>query len=61
MRPFLVSLNRSDLDVLKELIEAGKVVPVLDHIYPLNETRQAMSHVGTGHARGKVVITLEGS
>jgi len=49
---FLVSMKHDDLDVLKELIEAGKVTPVMDRTYPLNETAQAMAHVGGGHARG---------
>lgn len=41
-----------------ELIEQGKVIPVIDHVYPLSEASRAVSHVGEGHARGKVVITI---
>ncbi len=55
---FLVSMKHEDLSVLKELIEAGKVTPVMDRTYPLNETAQAIGHVGEGHARGKTAITL---
>ena len=55
---FLVSPKHEDLVVLKELIEAGKVTPVLDHAYPLSDTRQAIDHVAGGHARGKVAITV---
>ena len=55
---FLVSMKHEGLVVLKELIEAGKVTPVMDRTYPLNETAQAIGHVGEGHARGKTAITL---
>jgi len=58
LRPFLLSPKLEDLVVLKELIEAGKVTPVMDRTYPLSETPQAISHVGEGHARGKVVISV---
>jgi NADPH:quinone reductase-like Zn-dependent oxidoreductase len=58
LRPFLVSFNSEDLAALKELIEAGKLTPVMDRTYPLAETPQAISHVGEGHARGKVAITV---
>src|ERR671921_352464 len=60
LRPFLVSPKFEDLLVLKELIEAGKVTPVVDRAYPLSETPEAIGHVGEGHARGKVVITVGG-
>src|SRR5215203_1085637 len=60
LRPFLVSPNLDDLVLLKELIEAGKVKPVLDSAYPLGEASQASGHVGEGHARGKVAITVPG-
>ena len=44
--------------VLKELIEAGKVTPVIDRTYPLTEAPQAIRYVEEGHARGKIVITV---
>jgi len=56
--PFLVSTSSEDLIFLKELIEAGKVTPVMDRTYPLSEASEAMGHVGDGHARGKVAITV---
>jgi NADPH:quinone reductase-like Zn-dependent oxidoreductase len=50
--------NRADLLVLKGLLEAGKVTPVIDGVYPLSRTPEAIGHVGEGHARGTVVITV---
>lgn len=47
-----------DLIALKEMIEAGQLMPVIDRTYPLSETPQAMDHVGMGHAHGKVAITV---
>jgi NADPH:quinone reductase-like Zn-dependent oxidoreductase len=58
LRPFLVSFNLEDLVVLKKLIEAGKLTPVIDRTYQLTETPQAIAHVGKGHASGKVAITV---
>ena len=46
-----------DLDLLIELIESGKVVPVIDRTYPLSETADAFRYYGEGHVRGKIVIT----
>jgi len=59
LRPFLLSPKLEDLVVLKELIEAGKITPVMDRTYPLSETPQAIAHVADGHAQGKVAITVE--
>lgn len=58
LRPFLVSPKVEDLVFLKELIEAGKLTPVIDRTYPLSETPEAINHVGGGHARGKVAVTV---
>jgi NADPH:quinone reductase-like Zn-dependent oxidoreductase len=55
---FVVAQKQDDLLALKELIEAGKVMPVIDRTSPLSETAAAMDYVGTGHARGKVVISV---
>jgi NADPH:quinone reductase-like Zn-dependent oxidoreductase len=55
---FLLSQKLEDLLVLKGLIEAGKVTPVMDRAFTLSETRQAINHVATGHAQGKVAITV---
>jgi len=51
--------NKKDLVFIQELLEAGKVVPVIDRTYPLSEVPEAIRYLETGHARGKVVITLE--
>jgi NADPH:quinone reductase-like Zn-dependent oxidoreductase len=58
-RMYLASSNNKDLVVLKELIEAGKVTPVIDRTYPLSDTPEAFRYLEEGHARGKVVITVE--
>jgi NADPH:quinone reductase-like Zn-dependent oxidoreductase len=58
LRPFVMSKKREDLVVLKDLIEAGKITPVIDRPYPLSEIAQAIGYVGEGHSRGKVVITV---
>ncbi len=55
-RPFLATPRREDLTFLTELIEGGKVTPVIDRTYPLSETPEAIGYVGEGHARGKVVV-----
>jgi NADPH:quinone reductase-like Zn-dependent oxidoreductase len=44
--------------VLKELIEAGKVTPVIDHAFPLSETAEALRYVGERSTQGKTVITV---
>jgi NADPH:quinone reductase-like Zn-dependent oxidoreductase len=51
--------NKKDLVFMKELLEAGKVVPVIDRRYPLSEVAEAFRYFEEGHARGKVVITME--
>jgi NADPH:quinone reductase-like Zn-dependent oxidoreductase len=58
LRPFVSKERREDLVVLKELIEAGKVTPVIDRTYPLSEAPAAIRYLQEGHARGKVVITV---
>lgn len=50
--------NREDLEVLKEMIETGKVKPVIDRTYPLSEVAAAMRTLEESHAQGKVVITV---
>jgi NADPH:quinone reductase-like Zn-dependent oxidoreductase len=57
-RPYIAVPNHEDLVVLKELIESGKVTPVIDRTYPLSETPEAFHYLDEGHARGKVVITV---
>jgi NADPH:quinone reductase-like Zn-dependent oxidoreductase len=55
---FVNSENYEDLIVLKELIEAGKVTPVIDRTYPLSEAPKAIHYLQEGHARGKVAIAV---
>ena len=55
---FIAKLNKADLEVLRELLEAGKVTPVVDKRYELSETADAFRYLGDGHARGKIVVTL---
>lgn len=50
--------NKEDLQVLRELIEAGQVTPVIDRTYPLDEAPEAIRYLEGGHARGKVVIAV---
>lgn len=58
--PSLKTQNHDDLVALKELVEAGKITPVIDGTYPLSETPAAIRRVATGHARGTIVIDVLG-
>ena len=58
-RPFVSTANQDDLITLKELVEAGRVTPVIDRTYPLSETAEAFRYLDQGHARGKVVIVVQ--
>ena len=51
-------INQGDLVVVRELIETGKITPVIDRTYPLKETADALRYLGAGHAKGKIVITV---
>ncbi|HVA87938.1 MAG TPA: NAD(P)-dependent alcohol dehydrogenase [Candidatus Saccharimonadales bacterium] len=57
-KPSVKFQNRADLLVLKELVEAGSITPVVDGTYPLRETPRAIAQVAAGHARGTVVIAV---
>jgi NADPH:quinone reductase-like Zn-dependent oxidoreductase len=57
LRPFVIFVGKDDLTALVELIEAGKVTPVIGRTYPLDEAPEAIRYLEQGHARGKVVIT----
>ena len=54
-----LDVNRENLSALLKLLESGEVRVVIDKTYPLRETPAAIGYVEEGHARGKVVITLE--
>jgi NADPH:quinone reductase-like Zn-dependent oxidoreductase len=56
--PFLASVTHEDLLVLKELAEVGKLRPVIDREYSLDEAAEAVRYLGTGQARAKVVINV---
>ena len=58
MRAFLSSENHEDMSVLAELVESGRLTPVIDRTYPLAEVPEAMRYLKEGHVRGKVVITV---
>jgi len=58
-KPTVKTQNRADLLALKQLVEAGKMTPVIDGTYPLSETPAAIRHVAAGHARGTVVIAMD--
>jgi len=58
LRPLMSSERAPDLEVLSELIEAGKVTPVIDRTYPLGEAADALRYLDSGRVRGKVVITV---
>jgi NADPH:quinone reductase-like Zn-dependent oxidoreductase len=55
---FVKAAKPQDLAFLKDLVDAGKVAPVIDRRYPLREVAEAIRYVEAGHAHGKVVITV---
>jgi D-arabinose 1-dehydrogenase-like Zn-dependent alcohol dehydrogenase len=56
---FIARFNNEDLSTVREFMATGKVTPVIDKLYKLSETPEAFRYMEEGHARGKVVITLE--
>lgn len=58
LRPFMAHVGKEDLIVLRDLLETGKVTPVIDRSYPLSGVPEAIGYLEEGHARGKVVITM---
>ena len=58
MRVFVVRHNGQDLAVLKELVEADKIAPVIDRSFELSEVPEALRHQGEGHTQGKIVIAV---
>jgi NADPH:quinone reductase-like Zn-dependent oxidoreductase len=57
---FVAKIRTEDLRFLQELLDAGKIKPVIDRRYELSEAPEALRYLGEGHARGKVVITVRG-
>ncbi|MCU0452837.1 MAG: NAD(P)-dependent alcohol dehydrogenase [Bacteroidetes bacterium] len=58
MSTMMANINKADLDVLKELLEKGQMVPIIDRRYALRESADALRYLEDGHARGKVVIVV---
>ncbi|MFI5096580.1 MAG: NAD(P)-dependent alcohol dehydrogenase [Candidatus Acidiferrales bacterium] len=58
-RFFIANINQKDLVLLKDLLAAGKVVPVIDRRYPLSDAAEALRYLEERHAQGKVVLTVE--
>lgn len=61
MRFFVANINQKDLGLLKDFLETGKVVPVIDRRYPLSRVAEALGYLEEKHAKGKIVITVEHS
>ena len=57
----LAKSTKEDLTILRELLEAGTVTPIIDRRYPLHDVPEAIRYLEEGHARGKVVFTMESS
>ena len=55
---FMAKINQADMMVLRELLESGKVKPVIDRCYELSQMADAFRYLGEGHAQGKIVLTL---
>ena len=58
MGAMMARINQKDLAIIIELLETGKVKPIIDRRYPLSEVPEALRYLGKGHARGKIVITI---
>jgi len=55
---FVAKVNLPDLEVLRELLESGKVRPAIERVYPFAQIAEALTEMGEGHARAKLVVTL---
>ena len=56
---FLAKMNQPDLDALRELLQAGNITPVIDRRFELADTAAAIRYIELGHARGKVIVSVE--
>ena len=56
---YIAQINKPDLQLLSDLMESGKVTPVIDRQYKMSEAREALGYLEQGHARGKVVLTAD--
>ena len=57
--PYIAKLTKDDLNVLRDLMQSGKIAPVIDRTYKISQTQDAVRYLEEGHAHGKVVITTE--
>ncbi|MDL1894648.1 NAD(P)-dependent alcohol dehydrogenase [Anaerolineae bacterium CFX7] len=55
---FIANFTREDMCCLRDLVESGKVKPLVERVYPFNETAEAMRYLGEGHAQGKIVVRV---
>jgi NADPH:quinone reductase-like Zn-dependent oxidoreductase len=55
---FIAKFNRPDMEVLRELLESGKVKPAIERVYPFGQIADALAYMGEGHARAKLVVTV---
>jgi NADPH:quinone reductase-like Zn-dependent oxidoreductase len=56
---YIAQFNKADMSILADLMQTGKITPVIDRTFRFDETADALRYLETGHARGKVVITIE--
>jgi NADPH:quinone reductase-like Zn-dependent oxidoreductase len=56
---FICKPNRADLALVRELIESGKIRPVVDHVYPLDEIADGLEEMGEGHVQGKLAVRVD--
>ena len=56
---YIAEFNKKDVTVLADLLQSGKVIPVIDKTYKLDQTADALRYLEQGHARGKVVVKIE--
>ncbi len=59
VKNLMAAPNATDLAFVKDLIEAGRVTPIIDRTFPLEKTAEAVHHVGAGHAAGKVIVCIQ--
>jgi len=55
---FIAQLRKEDMETLRELLETGRMTSVIDSVYPLERIAEALEHMGGGHPRGKIVVTV---
>jgi NADPH:quinone reductase-like Zn-dependent oxidoreductase len=55
---FLAKFNKADMETLRDLLETGKLTSVIDSTYPLDRIGEALQHMGAGHPRGKIIVTV---